>query len=77
MVNSGIYYISTEIYKEFEKQQHIVEEDIKLQNMIDNLDTADNIEADLDIETTVPYDHTKMEPIDLMGQLSNKTAIPF
>ena len=66
-MNTGIYYISTEIYKEFEKQKHIVEEDIKLQNMIDVLE---NMEDDLDIETTVPYDHAKMEPIDFLVQIS-------
>ena len=40
LVNGGIYYISTNIYKEFERQQQVVEEDIKLQNMIDELDVV-------------------------------------
>ena len=30
LVNGGIYYISTNIYKEFAKTEQVVEEDIKL-----------------------------------------------
>ena len=68
LVNGGIYYISTNIYKEFERQQQVVEEDIKLQNMIDELDVVtQDLDQDLDIESCVPFDYTKIEPIELIG----------
>ena len=76
LVNGGIYYISTNIYKEFERQQQVVEEDIKLQNMIDELDVVtQDLEQDLDIESCVPFDYTKIEPIELIGQLGAKQSM--
>ena len=73
LVNAGIYYISTNIYKEFEKQQQVVEEDIKLQNMIDELDVVtQDLDQDLDIESCVPYDYTKIEPAEMICQLEEK-----
>ena len=50
-----------------------MEEDIKLQNMIDELDVVtQDLDQDLDIESCVPYDYTKIEPEELIGQLGEK-----